>query len=517
MNHSKNIQEKIKLYNINLIRNKKFSIQKTKKINFQQNQNVVQKKHSKFKIFFKFLLGFIGSFFEHLVIESNKKNFANTNKNTSNLVLNINKIDIENKDNNNYPNKKIIIKEKNIKQDIEKDIKNNVECKKTEENTNDYIKKNEIINNSVKKDTKGNQFINGDTNTVTIVDEKKGKNNLILIEEQIIYADTKEELNDAEVKINTLKNNLIVQKQNNVLALNNLDNEKVKHNEQTQNDQLLFQNHDNQKEYQIDDNIKRLNDKENIAVDKNDNSTFIEENIFISKKTEVFIENNIVIDKLIKRCDEDLVLVSEKKDFLNLQENFEKNFNNETTKQKINKKDLKRIKDNVLEIVEKQKENLKQFNDFMKEPYDSTMFSLKLSNFFKSTAKLAFSFVPFFSFPNRIFGLATSALFFNRSIKSYRIKPNKNDINQSIRSMINNNEFCLRIGISNCNDSLNEIENIKYYLKNLSSEAKDSIEYRKYLLSVESTERLIQKQIEFMKNLSKKYDDIKIKVKKREN
>ena len=131
MNHSKNIQEKIKLYNINLIRNKKFSIQKTKKINFQQNQNVVQKKHSKFKIFFKFLLGFIGSFFEHLVIESNKKNFANTNKNTSNLVLNINKIDIENKDNNNYPNKKIIIEEKNIKQDIEKDIKNNVECKKT--------------------------------------------------------------------------------------------------------------------------------------------------------------------------------------------------------------------------------------------------------------------------------------------------------------------------------------------------------------------------------------------------
>ena len=211
------------------------------------------------------------------------------------------------------------------------------------------------------------------------------------------------------------------------------------------------------------------------------------------------------------------MLVSEKQEFLNLTENFEKNINNNSANTKINKKDLKKIKESVISIVEKQKYNLDQLNNYMGKSFEEKIFILKVGNFFKNTAKLAFSFVPFFSFPNKFFGLATSALFFNKSIKSYRIKPNDNNINQSIRFMLNNNESCLRLGISNCNDSLNEIENIKYYLKNLSSEAKDSIEYRKYLLSVESTERLIKKQIEIMKNLSKKYDDIKIKVKKREN
>ncbi len=140
-----------------------------------------------------------------------------------------------------------------------------------------------------------------------------------------------------------------------------------------------------------------------------------------------------------------------------------------------------------------------------------------MKNFLKSTTKLAFSIVPFFAFPNKVFGLATSALFFNRSIKGYRIKPNRADINNSINSMINNNEICLKIGINNCYDSLNEIENIEYYLNGMPYETKDSVEYRKYLISVESTKKLIQKQIELMKNLSKKYDDIKVKVKKREN
>lgn len=505
MNHSKNIQEKIKLYNINLIRNNNLSIKKNKKINSNSNQDLVFKKQSKIKIFFKFLLGFIGSFFEYLVIESNKKNFIKNTQKSSNLIFDTNKNNIKMKEKKDLINEKNNVEEKNIEINIKNDIK------KTNENNID------IINKTIKIDKKERKLEIPDKNIEISINEKKQNNNLKLIEEAIIYSDTKEELNKEESKINALKINLIMQKQNNISMLNNFDDQKVKYNKQTKFEQSLEKNQNNDKEYLIEDNIKEINNKENLKVNEFNNSDFFKDNDLMSKERKKIVENNIVVDKLIKRCDEDLVLVSEKKNFLNLQENFEKNFNNEITYKKINKKDLKRIKDSVFEIVLKQKENLKQFNDFMKKPYDSTMFSLKISNFFKSTTKLAFSFVPFFSFPNKIFGLATSALFFNRSIKSYRIKPNKNDINQNIRSMINNNEMCLNIGISNCNDSLNEIENIKYYLKNLSNETKDSIEYRKYLLSVESTEKLIQKQIEIMKKMSKQYDDIKIKVKRREN
>lgn len=503
MNHSKNIQEKVKLYRINFIKNNNLSIQKNKKMKFQQNQQVVQKKQSKIKIFFKFLLGFIGSFFEYLAIESNKKNSIKLEQKLSSNVVN--------KSNSNKQTENLFQKEIEKNKYIEINVKKNAE--KIMENKNTNIDSFQEPEKTTEKTTKK-------TAKKNIVNEKEQKNDLILIEEKVIYADTREDLNSAEAKIVKLKKDLILKKKNNTLIINKLIDEKNKYNNQNKNSKELPLIKSDENDYFLKNEKEILEKKEDVNADKN-NNIFVEKdkivNNFIDEKTEIFVESNIIVNKLIKRCDDDLTLVSEKREFFSLQEEFEKNLNNNKANIKINKKDLRKIKDNVLEIIDKQKSNLEQLNNFMSKSFDEKIVMLKFNNFFKSTAKLAFSFVPFFSFPNRIFGLATSALFFNRSIKSYRIKPNKNDINQSIRSMINNNEFCLRIGISNCNDSLNEIENIKYYLRNLSSEAKDSIEYRKYLLSVESTERLIQKQIEFMKNLSKKYEDIKIKVKKREN
>lgn len=504
MNHSKSIYEKVKLYRITLIRNRRLSVQKDKKFNSIQSKNIILKKQSKLKILFKFILGFIGSFFEYLVMESNKKNTFKVNKNVSNELENL-----KNEENILYFDENLVLENKNKK--TEEILSNADETKNIKKNNT--LSKTIEINIDVKNDKILKKDFDEDKNTN--IDLKSQKNNLILLEEQIIYADTREELKIAKTKIMNLKNNLISKKQNNIISLEYLDNDK-------HNNRVLYSN-SNQNSHLFKDDKKQsdnLDDIKNGNIYSVDN-ILIKKNIavdnFIDKKRKILIENNIENDKIIKRCDDDLLLITEKQNFLTLQENFEKNLNNNSTNIRINKKDLKKIEENMLYIVEKQKYNLAQLNNFMDKSFDEEIFTLKVGNFFKSTTKLAFSFVPFFSFPNKIFGLATSALFFNRSIKSYRIKPNKNDINQNIRSMINNNEMCLKIGISNCNDSLNEIENIKYYLGNLSSEAKDSIEYRKYLLSVESTEKLIQKQIDIMKNLSKKYDDIKIKVKRREN
>ena len=480
MNNSKSIYEKIKLYRINLIRNKKVKLEKNVKSNLQMKSVSGIKKQSKLKIFFKFILGFFESILEYVVTKSNENKF-NENKFNENK-FNENKFN-ENKNNSNIKDK---IDNLNIYVDV------NLKKADNKNTINRYVenKKDIIINN----------------NASEIYANKK--ENLILIEEKIIYANTKEELKDSKTKIIEMKESLIIEKEKNFSILNKISEDKNENKNISKKDDYCI----NKKI-----NIENEETKQEIKLENSDVSDEKVIEVLNHQYEQKILKENSEIDNLIKRCDEDLVLVSEKQEFLNLTENFEKNINNNSANTKINKKDLKKIKESVLSIVEKQKYNLDQLNNYMDKSFEEKIFILKVGNFFKNTAKLAFSFVPFFSFPNKVFGLATSALFFNKSIKSYRIKPNDNNINQSIRFMLNNNESCLRLGISNCNDSLNEIENIKYYLKNLSSEAKDSIEYRKYLLSVESTERLIKKQIEIMKNLSKKYNDIKIKVKKREN
>ena len=82
--------------------------------------------------------------------------------------------------------------------------------------------------------------------------------------------------------------------------------------------------------------------------------------------------------------------------------------------------------------------------------------------------------------------------------------------------MISGYESCLKSGIRLCEDSLNEIGNIKYYLNNLPGNVKDTYDYRKYLLDVTSTEKRIKTQIQALNKFSKSYRDIKVKVKKRE-
>lgn len=498
MNHSKSIYEKIKLYQINLLRNKKISLQKNKnKISNNLLNKNIKKKQSKIAIFFKFLFGFIGSFFEYLVLKSNQKNFAkNSNKNNLNgKVLEFNKNEFTKKEketniekNIQQINKTIVKKEVSVEKNIQQNNKNDIkEDVITNLDINEKIVKTKKKNNA--EIIKRNDFIN---------EEKK---QIVLIEEKIIYSNTENELYEASKELLNIKKNLIEKKENNINSQKKIDNGNTS-----------FNNTDNVNNQKDSNDSKKINNEQEII--KNASNDFSED---VNKEKNSILENNVQIDNLIKRCDEDIELISERKVYLNLEEKFEQQINDKSTNVKINKKDLKKIKESVLNIVASQKVNLENLNNLMNEPYDDKMFILKLKNFLKSTTKLAFSIVPFFAFPNKVFGLATSALFFNRSIKGYRIKPNRADINNSINSMINNNEICLKIGINNCYDSLNEIENIEYYLNGMPYETKDSVEYRKYLISVESTKKLIQKQIELMKNLSKKYDDIKVKVKKREN
>ena len=103
---------------------------------------------------------------------------------------------------------------------------------------------------------------------------------------------------------------------------------------------------------------------------------------------------------------------------------------------------------------------------------------------------------------------------FNNSLKNFKHRTHYLKFDYSeIKKMINDGENCLRIGINSCDDSLSEIQNIKYYLSSLPNNVKDSIEYRKYLLDVTETERLVEKQKNSLKNMTKKYSDTKIKIK----
>lgn len=502
MKQSKSIFERIKLNRTNYIRNRKQNSEKKKEIN--ENLPKSTKKTSKIKNFFKFIIGFIISFFEYLIINSNKKRFKNDNANrndsfkefvnvkiskTSNLsdsLIKKNEDDIkltnikETENKEDLLAKSVKTKTANISSEIENISKNNIELEK---NINSLTKKITNVNNQ-KND---------------LVQTKK---DLIIVEEKIIYADNNEELEQAKTKILTTKKELQLRKNNNIDDLNKLAEDK-KNN-------ILKDN------VALDSNFiaESSNDK---SLEKNlsNNNLFNEKILQIHEKNE---DNNLEIDKLIKKCDESLIIIEEKKQYIELQQNYEQYLNDIDYNKnfKISKKDLRQIKNNVNSILERQKYNLEQFNKYIQMPSESKIFISKVSNFFKSTAKLSFSIVPFLAFPNKLIGLTTSALLFNNSIKSYRMKPNINYINQHISLMLSNNANCLKVGLRTCEDSLNEIDTIKYYLSSLPSGVKDTLEYRKYLVDVNATETLVKKQIQCLKKLSKNYDNIKVKVKMRE-
>ncbi len=513
MKQSKNISERIKLYHINLLRNKNKLQKNSKKLDKKSNNYV--KKQSKLKIFFKFVIGFIAGFFEYLVMKSNRKN-------SNQLVESLTTQEKNSTDKDKVTNN---IQEKLDKNSIEPiitlepvKIDNNV-IEKVNETNRKIEENNKTL--TKKLDNYKSDFIMIENNEL-----EHTKNQLILIEEQIIYADNYEELDMAKNKVLQTKKELQLKKSNNLIAVKNLEEDKQQVTQNTANDIIrntyveiksneLPQEESNNNLISNEENVlepikynQQLNEK---------NQTLITQNI--TKTEQSIIDSNKEIDKLIERCDEDLTLVEDKKEYIDLQEKYEEQLNSvEANSQdfKLTKKDLKQIKNNVKDILAQQQSNFNQLNRYMNMPHDSQMFIAKVSNFFRSTAKLSFSFVPFFVFPNKLFGLTTSAIMFNNSLKSYRMQPNTNYINQNIKMMVNNNELCLRVGINASEDALSEIDNIKYYLNNVPNEVKDTLEYRKYLVDVYSTEKIIKKQIETLQKMSKNYQDIKVKVKRRD-
>lgn len=512
MGKSKNISERIKLYRINLLRNKN-KLQKNQK-KLEKNSNNIIKKQSKLKNFFKFIIGFIAGFFEYLVIKSNNKKSIKNNISTIKVTNNLTSNELKNVQDNSQ--KLETVKDNNVSLDNIEKITNLVD------NSNEIKSKIEINNKVLTKKIDNLKLEKVKTQKEEL---RQTKNQLIITEEQIIYADSYEELEDAKKKILNTKQELQLKKSNNLASIKNLneDQNKVVENSESVAKNDIF----NDKE------INSLSLKENKALIKEElnASEIIKDTEELKKESQLLIietipktkqdiiNNNEEIDKLIERCDEDLTLVEEKKEYIDLQCEYEQHLNStleESSNFKLTKKDLKQIKSNVNDILAQQQSNFNQLNRYIYMPHDSQMFIAKVSNFLKSTAKLSFSFVPFFIFPNKFFGLTTSAIMVNNSLKSYRMRPNMNYINQNIKMMINNNELCLKVGINASKDALDEIDNIKYYLNNLPSEVKDTIEYRKYLVDVYSTEKIVKKQIEALQKMSKNYEDIKVKVKKRD-
>lgn len=487
MKQSKSIFERIRLYRINYNRNKK---NKEKDINkkIDENTNEIVKKQSKIKLFFKFVIGFMAGFFEYLVMKSNKKNSIK-NKNSS-IDQTSKSISNDSKINNNL-NDIVNLDQKKINNII--DNSNKIDLKIEESNINITKKIDSYSNNLVKKEKEELQQV---------------KKDLILVEESIIYADNYEELENAKTKILVTKKELQSKKNNNLKVIEHLEKDKK---------QVI--NNTEAKEHILEDEIDK-NSLEN-SIFLNDRENLTTKSQILTNETIPNIENDITVnnqevDKLIERCDEDLILVEEKKGYINLQENYERHLDEvkkDSKEFKLTKKDLKQIKNNANSILERQKYNLQSLNDYMNMPINSQLSLAKLNNFFKSTTKLSFSIIPFFVFPNKLLGLTTSAIMFNNSLKSYRMQPNTNYINQNLKAMISNNELCLKVGLSASKDALGEIDNIKYYLNNVPSEVKDTLEYRKYLVDVTSTEKIVKKQIDFLQKMSKDYQGIKVKIK----
>ena len=286
MNNSKSIYEKIKLYRINLIRNKKVKLEKSVKSNLQMKSVSVIKKQSKLKIFFKFILGFFESILEYAVTKSNENKFNENNSNIKDKIDNLN-IDVD-----------VNLKKVDNKNTINRYVEN---------------KKDIIINNEASE----------------IYTNKK--ENLILIEEKIIYANTKEELNDSKTKIIEMKKSLIIEKEKNFSILNKISEDKNEDKNISKKDDYCI----NKKI-----NIENEETKQEIKLENSDVSDEKVIEVLNHQHEQKILKENSEIDNLIKRCDEDLVLVSEKQEFLNLTENFEKSINNNSANTKINKKDF---------------------------------------------------------------------------------------------------------------------------------------------------------------------------------
>lgn len=480
MKKSKNIFERIRLYRINKKNKKKENNLNNK--NDQNNSLTMIGKQSKIQLLFKFFIGFFVSIFEYLVIKSNKKNNM---KNNQKIVKENNKI-IDNSNNENQV--------KNMKVNTAANLSETIIVDKNSDNS---IK----IDNKIF--TKEENIITRQSNQLQTV-----KNKLVFIEDEIIYADNQEELDHAKTKIIEIKNQLQNQKSNNVVLLNNLDTSQQEINVSKNEEYLQTQSIDEKQNNFSIENVKE-DTKENI-IDINKNN--------IEKSKNEIISSNKEIDKLVKRCDEDLELVDEKQNYLEIQEKYNEQISlvKQGSKEfKLSKRDLRQIKNNVSSIVERQKYNLDQINKYMNMPNSTQLYFSKIGNFLKSSMKLSLSIIPFFALPNRILGLTTSAILFNNSLKSYRMKFNMNYINQNLKIMVTNFESCLKVGINNSKETLSEIENIKLYLNNVPSEVKDTLDYRKYLVEVYSTEKIVQNQIQALQKMSKNYEDIKIKIKKR--
>lgn len=491
MKQSKSIFERIKLYRVNYNRNKK-NKEKDSKKTIDENTNEIIKKQPKIKLFFKFVVGFIAGFFEYLVMKSNKKNSIKSNNSSINQNSKSISNDLNiNNNQNNIEKINVNIDQKKINNFI--DNSNKIDLKIEESNKNITKKIDSYSNNLVKKEKEELQQV---------------KKELILVEESIIYADNYEELEGAKTKILATKKELQFKKDNNLIAVEHLEKDKKRVINNTEIKEDILKDEIDKKTLE---NSKFFNDRENLTTKSqiltNETIPNIEKDITI---------NNQEVDKLIERCDEDLILIEEKKEYIHLQENYEKHLDEvkqDSKEFKLTKKDLKQIKNNVNSILERQKYNLQSLNDYMNMPTNSQLSLAKLNNFFKSTTKLSFSIIPFFVFPNKLLGLTTSAIMFNNSLKSYRMQPNTNYINQNLKAMISNNELCLRVGINASKEALGEVDNIKYYLSNVPSEVKDTLEYRKYLVDVISTEKIVKKQIEVLQKMSKDYQGIKVKIK----
>ena len=196
---NKDIFERIRLYKINY---KRIKLEKEKKqVKAKGIVYITHKKQSKIKIFFKLLVGIFASFFSYFANKSNKKNFSN-------------EVKADNKSNKNVNNIKVYGKNK------------------------EKLKNYELVKN---KQVDITNKINKSQDNV-----KNIKVELSIVEDQIMYANSLDDLEKAKIKIYKLKDNF-KNNINDVKKNNDLINEYSKMNKNEVDFDIESKKADNQK------------------------------------------------------------------------------------------------------------------------------------------------------------------------------------------------------------------------------------------------------------------------------
>ncbi len=536
----KDIFERVRLYKFNF---KRIKLQKEyKKVKVKDFSKITYKKQSKIKIFFKFILGFLGAFFEYFVTKSNKKNFSNDNKNVnkSNRLKNTKSYNKTNDVVHNYK----LIKEKKINENLSDDEKKcsnaKVELAIIEDqliyanNVDDLnkvmnkiyalkgsfnvenIKKNSVLIDDYKRDfEKYNSYNNKD---VELVSNNNLEKNL-----QLSLKNEKESLKvlkriDEDVELVKLKEKYLIQEEKLAEQISISNNEDFIEDDFVQVKKMgaLINNYVNTND-KFDDNLVEFNqDKLLFVQDKkfdkkiiekvDDNlEKVIEDNNNKNSDFDLYVENNIagvgiVTEALEKNKLEVEDVVSDVKsvgtdmsntDSLNVKKVEDDNELDSGKKDYINSAIDALNYDNSLidDQIEKSKDYVDILKYYINNPEDALSFVDQLDIAFTRTFQGIVNVGTGIEFARGHVGVLAGSYLINRALNNHIRNVHDSGIENSLNNMYNDSINSLEDGKRLCEDSFSRISDIKNFINDLPADFKETKKFKTIMIKCVSIEK----------------------------